>query len=109
MPLPTTRTGMMPNLRQFRVPRPARRRSPRRRESFRGWPPGFGLYCDVPQGPGWRPRHWPASAFNQSPRLVNLAGSFQRASIVTGFGWLTALSAQGLARDRAAQVREPAT
>ena len=28
--------------------------------------------------------------FNQLPRLVNLAGLFQRASIVTGFGWLTA-------------------
>jgi hypothetical protein len=36
------------------------------------------------------------AGFNQSPRLVNLAGLFQRASIVTGFGWLTALSAQAL-------------
>ena len=34
------------------------------------------------------------AGFNQSPRLVNLAGFFQRASIVTGFGWLTALSAR---------------
>jgi Protein of unknown function (DUF998) len=36
------------------------------------------------------------AGFGQAPRLVNLAGSFQRASIVTGFGWLTALSAQAL-------------
>ena len=36
------------------------------------------------------------AGFGQSPRLVNLAGLFQRASIVTGFGWLTALSAQAL-------------
>jgi hypothetical protein len=36
------------------------------------------------------------AGFDQSPRLVNLAGLFQRASIVTGFGWLTALSAQAL-------------
>src|ERR1017187_10750173 len=42
------------------------------------------------------------SGFNQSPRLVNLAGFFQRASIVTGFGWLTALSAQALAQAPAA-------
>jgi Protein of unknown function (DUF998) len=38
------------------------------------------------------------AGFNQSPRLLNLAGLFQRASIVTGFGWLTALSAQTLTR-----------
>ena len=38
------------------------------------------------------------AGFNQSPRLVDLAGLFQRASIVTGFGWLTALSARALMR-----------
>jgi hypothetical protein len=42
------------------------------------------------------------AGFNQAPRLVNLAGSLQRASIVTGFGWLTALSAQALTRAPAA-------
>ncbi len=36
------------------------------------------------------------SGFNQSPRLVNHAGLCQRASIITGFGWLTALSARAL-------------
>jgi hypothetical protein len=47
------------------------------------------------------------AGFNQSPRLVNLAGFFQRASIVTGFGWLTALSAQALAQAPAASGGKP--
>jgi hypothetical protein len=47
------------------------------------------------------------AGFHQSPRLVNLAGLFQRASIVTGFGWLTALSAQALTRAPAASARKP--
>ncbi len=42
------------------------------------------------------------AGFGQSPRLVNLAGLFQRASIITGFSWLTALSAQALRRMPAA-------
>ena len=42
-------------------------------------------------------------------RLVNLAGLFQRASIVTGFGWLTALSAQALTRASAVPARKPST
>jgi len=37
-----------------------------------------------------------AAGFGQSPRLVNLGGLFQRASIITGFAWLTALSARAL-------------
>jgi hypothetical protein len=36
------------------------------------------------------------AGFGQSPRLVNLGGLFQRASIITGFGWLTARSARAL-------------
>jgi hypothetical protein len=36
------------------------------------------------------------AGFGQSPRLVNRAGFLQRVSIVTGFGWLTARSAQAL-------------
>jgi hypothetical protein len=32
------------------------------------------------------------AGFSQDPRLVNYAGLFQRAAIVTGFSWLTALS-----------------
>jgi hypothetical protein len=38
------------------------------------------------------------AGFGQSPSLVNLGGLFQRASIITGFAWLTALSAQALRR-----------
>jgi hypothetical protein len=37
-----------------------------------------------------------AAGFNQAPRLVNVAGLLQRAAIVTGFGWLTALSIRAL-------------
>jgi Protein of unknown function (DUF998) len=36
------------------------------------------------------------AGFGQSPRLVNRGGLFQRVSIVTGFGWLTVLSAREL-------------
>jgi hypothetical protein len=38
------------------------------------------------------------AGFGQSPRLNGLGGLFQRASIITGFAWLTALSAQALRR-----------
>jgi len=38
------------------------------------------------------------AGFGQSPRLINFGGLFQRASIITGFAWLTALSAQALRR-----------
>jgi hypothetical protein len=38
------------------------------------------------------------AGFNQAPRLVNFAGLLQRAAIVTGVGWLTALSARSLRR-----------
>jgi hypothetical protein len=47
------------------------------------------------------------AGFGQSPRLVNLAGLFQRASIATGFGWLTALSVQALTRAPAASAAKP--
>ena len=50
------------------------------------------------------------AGFGQSARLVNLAGLFQRASIITGFAWLTALSAQALRRTpTAAALGWPAT
>ena len=38
------------------------------------------------------------AGFNQAPRLVNFAGLLQRAAIVSGFGWLTALSVRALRR-----------
>jgi Protein of unknown function (DUF998) len=36
------------------------------------------------------------AGFGQSPRLVNFGGLLQRASIITGFAWLTVLSARAL-------------
>jgi Protein of unknown function (DUF998) len=36
------------------------------------------------------------AAFNQVPGLVDIGGLLQRASIVTGFGWLTALAVRTL-------------
>jgi heme A synthase len=36
------------------------------------------------------------AGFNQAPTLVDVAGLLQRAAIVTGFGWLTALPARSL-------------
>ncbi len=36
------------------------------------------------------------AGFGQSPRLVNRAGLAQRASIIIGFGWLSAVSARAL-------------
>ena len=38
------------------------------------------------------------AGFNEAPRLVNLAGLCQRTAILTGFAWLTALSARALHR-----------
>ena len=39
-----------------------------------------------------------SAGFGQAPRLVNLGGLFQRVSIMTGFAWLTAVSARTLRR-----------
>lgn len=39
-----------------------------------------------------------SAGFGQAPRLVNLAGLFQRASIIIGFTWVAARSAQALRR-----------
>jgi Protein of unknown function (DUF998) len=38
------------------------------------------------------------AGFGQAPRLVHLGGLFQRASIITGFTWLTVLFARALQR-----------
>jgi len=48
-----------------------------------------------------------AAGFGQSPRLVNLGGLFQRASIIAGFVWLTALSARALHRAPATGSTQP--
>jgi hypothetical protein len=46
------------------------------------------------------------AGFGQSPRLASLGGLFQRASILSGFGWLTILSAQALRRAPTARRRQ---
>jgi Protein of unknown function (DUF998) len=46
-----------------------------------------------------------AAGFGQSDRLADYGGLFQRASIVTGFGWLTAVSARALRRMPAGHPR----
>jgi hypothetical protein len=79
------------------------------RQSIRAGRRGFGLYCAATATTMLATMALAGAGFNQSPRLVNLAGLFQRASIVTGFGWLTALSAQALTRAPAAPARKPST
>lgn len=64
--------------------------------------PGWGLYCAGSATSMLATMGAAGAGFNQSPRLVNRAGLFQRIAIVAGFGWLTALSGQTLH-----QVRSP--
>jgi Protein of unknown function (DUF998) len=80
-----------------------------RRQSARTGHRRFGRYSAATATTMLTTTALASAGFNQSPRLVNLAGLFQRASIVTGFGWLTALSAQALTRAPAASARKPST
>jgi hypothetical protein len=69
--------------------------------SWRSWRAGqrkFGLYSAGTAVTMLATMALAAAGFSQSPRLVNLGGLFQRASIITGFAWLTALSARTLQR-----------
>jgi hypothetical protein len=70
---------------------------------------GFALYCAATATTMLATTALAGAGFNQSPRLVNHAGLFQRASIVSGFGWLTALSARALTRAPAASAPKPST
>ena len=63
---------------------------------------GFGLYGAATAMTILATMALAGAGFNQSPRLVDHAGLFQRASIATGFGWLTALSARALMRVQSA-------
>lgn len=56
----------------------------------------WGLYCAGTAMSMLATMGAAGAGFSQSPRLVSLAGLFQRVSIVTGFGWLTARSEQAL-------------
>jgi hypothetical protein len=75
--------------------------------SWRTWRAGqrgFGLYSAGTAIAMLATMTLAAAGFGQSPRLVNLGGLFQRASIITGFAWLTALSARALQRAPASSL-----
>ena len=59
---------------------------------------GFGIYSAGTAVAMLTTMALAGAGFGESPRLVNLGGLFQRATIITGFAWLTALSAQTLRR-----------
>jgi hypothetical protein len=63
---------------------------------LRGGEPNWALYSAGTAASMLTNMSLAGAGFNQSPRLVDLAGLFQRASIVTGFAWITALSARAL-------------
>jgi Protein of unknown function (DUF998) len=67
---------------------------------------GFALYSAATATTMLASTALAGAGFGQSPRLVNRAGLFQRASIAAGFGWLTALSARALTRASASQPRQ---
>jgi hypothetical protein len=79
---------------------------------WRSWRAGqhrFGLYSAGTAVTMLTSMVLAGAGFGQSPRLVNLGGLFQRASIITGFAWLTTLSAQALRRTPATTApRRPA-
>jgi hypothetical protein len=67
--------------------------------SWRSWRSGrrgFGLYSVSTAITMLATMAMAAAGFGQSPRLASLGGLFQRVSIITGFAWLTALSARAL-------------
>ena len=57
---------------------------------------GFGLYSAGTALTMLSTMALAGAGFGQSPRLVRLGGLFQRASIITGFGWLSTLCARVL-------------
>ena len=94
-----TRTGMAHNL--AAVPVFAGLPAAALASGWRSWRAGqhrFGLYSAGTAVTMLTTTALAAAGFGQSPSLVNLGGLFQRASIITGFAWLTALSARALQR-----------
>jgi hypothetical protein len=94
-----TRTGMAHNL--AAVPVFAGLPAAALATSWRSWRAGqhrFGLYSAGTAVTMLTTMALAGAGFGQSPRLINFGGLFQRASIITGFAWLTALSAQALRR-----------
>jgi Protein of unknown function (DUF998) len=94
-----TRTGMAHNL--AAVPVFAGLPAAALASGWRSWRAGqhrFGLYSLGTAVTMLMTTALAGAGFSQSPRLTNLGGLFQRASIITGFAWLTALSARALRR-----------
>jgi hypothetical protein len=63
-----------------------------------GQPPRFAIYCAATMVTMLVTMALAGSGFGQSCRLGGYGGLFQRASIIIGFTWLTAVSARGLER-----------
>ena len=63
-----------------------------------GQPPGFAVYCAATAVTMPVTVALAGAGFSQSSRLGGYGGLFQRASIITGFAWLTAVSAHALQR-----------
>lgn len=94
-----TRTGIAHNL--AAVPVFAGLPAAALASGWRSWRVGqhrFGLYSAGTAVTMLTTTALAGAGFGQSPRLVNRGGLFQRASIITGFAWLTALSARALRR-----------
>ena len=94
-----TRTGIAHNL--AAVPVFAGLPAAALASGWRSWRVGqhrFGLYSVGTAVTMLTTMALAGAGFGQSPGLINLGGLFQRASIITGFAWLTALSAQALRR-----------
>ena len=97
LPRPPSRAGTVHNLAAIPVflglPAAAAGASWR---SLRTGQRGWGLYCAGTAITMPAAMALAAAGFGQSSRLARLGGLFQRASIVTGFAWLTAQSARAL-------------
>lgn len=67
-----------------------------------GEPPAFAICCAATAVTMPVTMALAGAGFSQSSRLAGYSGLFQRASIITGFGWLTAVSARALQRTSSA-------
>ena len=63
-----------------------------------GQPPGYAVYCSATAVTMPVTTALAGAGFSQSSRLGGYGGLFQRASIITGFAWLTTISACALQR-----------
>jgi hypothetical protein len=63
-----------------------------------GQPPGLAIYCAATAVTMPATMAVAGAGFGQSSRLSGYGGLFQRASIITGFAWLTTVSARALRR-----------